>query len=43
MRRFNVTVTTEKDSAGKSTAALQTVCTAGPQLVRPSAPPKSAR
>ncbi|MDX6699071.1 MAG: hypothetical protein QOE65_2468 [Solirubrobacteraceae bacterium] len=42
MRRFNVTVTTGKDSAGKSTAALQTLCT-GPGLVRPASPPKSPR
>lgn len=43
MRRFNVTVTTAKDDAGKSAAALQTVCSTGPQLVRPSSPPKSCR
>ena len=42
MGRFKVTVTTGKDTAAKSTAAIQTVCTLGPQLVRPSSPPKSA-
>jgi hypothetical protein len=42
MGRFKVTVTTEKDSAAQSKAAIQTICSAGPQLVKP-APAKSDR